>query len=252
MTHLNLAFAVSSSKNDWSFGESDADVKAIVDAAHAAGVKVLASLGGGADTGTVYKQYNTPSNDAALVTNLDAFLTKYDLDGADLDLESESNLGANYTTFVQQVIATLRPKGKLVTAATGSFLQGGYTKGVLQTFDFVSLMIYANNLNAYASESKWVLDAGVPKDKIVMGTGFHAADTDDNNEISYSDLLKKDPDAWEKVQFNYNNITYYLADVDMTKQITTMSKAYGGIMVWTYTEDVTGDHSLWKAIQDTL
>jgi hypothetical protein len=36
------------------------------------------------------------------------------------------------------------------------------------------------------------------------------------------------------------------------KQLTTFSKGYGGIMFWEYTEDVPGDHSLWKAIQDTL
>ena len=252
MTHLNLAFAISSPKNDWNFEESDEDVKAIVDAAHAAGVKVLASLGGGAGTGTVYKQYNTPSNDTALVANLDAFLTKYNLDGADIDIESTNNLGANYATFVSKVIATLRPKGKLVTAAVALFLKSGYTKETLQSFDFVSLMIYANNTNAYTTDSKWLIDAGMPKSKLVFGTGFHAADVDDNNEISYSTLLTMDPDAWEKVQFKFNNISYYLADVDMTKQITNMSKGYGGIMVWTYTEDVTGEHSLWKAIQDSL
>ena len=252
MTHLNLAFAISSPKNDWNFEESDADIKAIVDAAHAAGVKVLASLGGGAGSGTVYKQYNTPSNDAALVANLDAFLTKYNLDGADIDIESTNNLGANYATFVKQVVATLRPEGKLVTAAVALFLKSGYTKETLQSFDYMSLMIYANNTNAYNTDSKWLTDLGISKAKLVLGTGFHAADTDDNNEISYSTLLMMDPDAWEKLTFKYNNITYYLADVDMTKQITTMSKGFGGVMVWTYTEDVTGEHSLWKAIQDTM
>jgi len=47
MTHLNLAFATATGTNDWAMGASDADVKAIVDAAHAAGTLVLASLGGG-------------------------------------------------------------------------------------------------------------------------------------------------------------------------------------------------------------
>ena len=39
------------------------------------------------------------------------------------------------------------------------------------------------------------------------------------------------------------------AGVDMIKQLTTLSKSYGGIMFWEWTEDTTDEHSLWKTIQ---
>jgi hypothetical protein len=52
MTHLNLAFATADSSNQWDMGDSDSDVAALVTAAHAKGVLVLASLGGGGITST--------------------------------------------------------------------------------------------------------------------------------------------------------------------------------------------------------
>src|SRR5450755_3839826 len=116
MTHLNLAFFTATGGNDWTdaSGQSDSDVKALVAKAHAAGVKVLVSLGGGGGDTTVVNQYKNPSNDDALVSNLDALLTRLNLDGADIDIEKESKaeVGDNYAAFVSKVIAKLHPEGK--------------------------------------------------------------------------------------------------------------------------------------------
>ena len=126
MTHLNLAFATASTSNAWDMGASDADVKALVDAAHAAGVKVLASLGGGGGDQTVIAQYSAPGQLAPLVSNLDAFVAAHDFDGVDVDIEDPSNLGAGYTAFVNATLAALRPEGKLVTAAVAEYLQDSH------------------------------------------------------------------------------------------------------------------------------
>ena len=64
--------------------------------------------------------------------------------------------------------------------------------------------------------------------------------------------MKADPNAWSKNQTTVNGATINYTGVDTMKQLTTFSKGYGGIMFWEYSEDVPGDHSLWKAIQDTL
>src|SRR6185312_2877172 len=117
MTHLNLAFATATSQNGWDMGASDGDVAALVSAAHAHGTRVLASLGGGGGDQTVIASYEDAGNVPALVQNLDSFVAAHELDGVDVDIEDPSHLGADYTTFVDAVVATLRPEGKLVTAA---------------------------------------------------------------------------------------------------------------------------------------
>src|SRR5258708_453526 len=42
MTHLNLAFATATAQNGWALGAADAHVKALLDAAHAPGTRLLA------------------------------------------------------------------------------------------------------------------------------------------------------------------------------------------------------------------
>jgi chitinase len=257
MTHLNLAFALGNSKNDWDMGESDADVKAIVDKAHAAGVKVLASLGGGAGSGSVSNQFKTPANVAPMVANLDAFLKRLNLDGADIDVESGSNLGAAYATFVAKTISVLRPEGKLVTAAVAQYLTqgnpGGPDKATLQSFDFINLMIYGPDLTRYMSEATyWTQTEGMPKEKLAFGVGFHGSDTDDNVEYSYAQLMKMDANAWNKTELVIKGVTIQWPDVANMKAIANFSKGYGGIMIYTLLEDVDGQYSLWKAIQDTI
>jgi chitinase len=255
MTHLNLAFALANGSNDWSMGASDADVKALVDKAHAAGVKVLASLGGGGGDQSVIGRYNTPSNIDPLIANLDKFLTRLNLDGADVDIESPGNLNANFATFVSKMVATLHPEGKLVTTAIAQYLIEGassYSDTTMKSWDFINVMIYTNKMSDFTDEMAWFTGTkGVAKNKLAIGAGFFGTDSGDQ-EYAYSDIMKADSNAWSKNQATVNGKTVSYTGVDTMKQLATFSKGYGGIMFWEYTEDVPGDHSLWKAIQDTL
>jgi GH18 family chitinase len=80
-------------------------------------VRVLASLGGGGGDQTVIARYKDPANIVPLANNLDQFVTAHNFDGVDVDIEDPGNLGANYSSFVNEVVNRLRPKKKLVTAA---------------------------------------------------------------------------------------------------------------------------------------
>src|SRR5262249_56123999 len=82
MTHLNLAFAKPDDNNDWNMGASDGDVAALVGAAHAAGTKVLASLGGGGGDQAVIARYRDAGNIDDLVARLDDFVTAHHLAAA--------------------------------------------------------------------------------------------------------------------------------------------------------------------------
>src|SRR5262249_44488778 len=89
MTHLNLAFATPSGNTFTIAGNADPSIAAIVNAAHANGVKVLIAIGGangGSDT--IAAQY-TPGNVDGFVTNLVSWVNAENLDGVDVDVEGD-------------------------------------------------------------------------------------------------------------------------------------------------------------------
>ncbi|HEX3698333.1 MAG TPA: glycosyl hydrolase family 18 protein [Polyangia bacterium] len=251
VTHLNLAFALATATNGWNMGASDADVKAIVDAAHAAGVKVLPSLGGGGGDQSVIGRYNTASNVDPLVQSLDAFIAKYNFDGADIDIESPANLGANFSNFVNKVVAKLRPEGKLVTAAVAQYLQENMQDATLHQFDFVNVMIYSGLTQTMKDITYYLNTKKVPKDQVVLGAGFFGTEPGDK-EISYASIIKADPMAWSKDSTTVSGQTVNYTGMDTMKKLTEYAKTIGGIMVWDLTEDTYDDHSLMKVIQGDL
>jgi hypothetical protein len=225
MTHLLLAFGtVNSGTNDWSLGAPDADVKALAAAAHAAHVKILVSIGGADDDIGIINRYATASNIAPLVANLDALVTRLDLDGVDVDLERGNDMtsSGNFAAFAAQLVSTLRPEGKLVTAALAQYIVEDAGSGDpvvkkwLAAFDFINLMIYSTNMSTYTKElTWWTTNEGVSKDKLTWGVEFTSQLT-----------------------------------AAMAKQLTTASKAYGGVMIWEYSQST--EPTLWPAIQSSL
>jgi len=250
MTHLNLAFALATSTNQWDMGASDANVKAIVDAAHAAGVKVLPSLGGGGGDQSVLARYNDANSVGPLVDNLDAFVAAHGFDGVDIDIESPENLGAKYSTFVAMVVAKMHPEGKLVTAAVAQYLQDSMSDATLHAFDFVNVMIYSSLADTMKQGTYYVSTKKVPKNLVVLGAGFFGDSGD--NEYSYAEILKADPTAWSKDTATVSGATVHYEGMATMKQIADVSKGFGGIMMWEMSEDTTDAHSLWKVIQGEL
>jgi len=254
MTHLNLAFATVKAGNTWGFdGQSDSDVKALVDKAHAAGVKVLASLGGGGGDGSIFNNWG---NTDAMVANLDPFLTRLNLDGADIDVENPGEVGninstsqTNYDKFVEAIVAKLHPEGKLVTAAVAPWV-GGPRLSTISQYDFVNIMVYTSNLDDYTNGVNYF--KALPKTKMTLGAGFYGANDGDTNEISYAQIMAADSSAYTKNQTQVDGETYYYTGETAMKAIAAMSKNYGGIMVWDLTEDVTGTHSLWTLVQNAM
>lgn len=256
MTHLNLAFATATSSNGWSFGgTSDADAKVLIDAAHAKGVKVLISLGGAAQDISIINRYKDAANIQPLAQSLDAFVDRLNLDGVDVDVERGADMKAsgNFDEFCDALIKIFRPKGKLVTTALAQYVveaagaNDPTVKAWLKAFDFINVMIYNPNMGPYTSELNWWnQNQGIEKKKLVVGLGFFGG-----NE-AYRTIMAADPNAWSKNSATVNGKTINYAGVARMKELTAMSKGWGGPMVWELSQDVTGEHSLWKAIQDTL
>jgi hypothetical protein len=251
MTHLNLAFATATTSNGWDLGAADGDVKALVDAAHAAGVKVIASLGGGGGDQSVIARFKDAANVPPLVASLDQLVAAHNLDGVDLDIEDGNHLGADYSTFVSAIIATLRPERKLVTAAVAQYLQGSMSDATLHSFDFVNVMIYSNYNDSVSAMSYYANDKAVPKQRITLGAGFFGTDRS-SNEYAYKDIIAADGSAWSKDQATVNNNVVNYTGMASMKKLAEYSRGFGGIMFWELSEDTTDAHSLYKVIQAAM
>jgi GH18 family chitinase len=251
MTHLNLAFASSTSSNDWNMGATDDEVKALVDAAHAAGTQVLASLGGGGGDQTVIARFKDSGNIPDLVGKLDSFVAAHQFDGVDVDIEDANNLGTNYSLFVNAVVAKLRPEGKLVTAAVAQYLQDSMSDDTLHQFDFVNVMTYSTYADGVSQLTYYAETKAVPKTKLTLGAAFFGTDAN-GTEYSYSDILKADANAWNMDQATVQGNAVRYTGMATMKQIAEYAKGFGGIMFWELSEDTTDSHSLYKVIQDTL
>ena len=225
MTHLDLAFGtIKAGTNDWSLGAPDDDVKAIAKTAHDAHVKVLVSIGGADDDIGIINRYATAENIQPLVDNLDAFITRLDLDGVDVDLERGSGLkvSTNFPDFLAKLIAKLRPQGRVVSTALAQYIiedtgdDASKTAPWLTSYDFINLMIYNKDINVYTKELNWwTTQRHIPKSKLTWGVDF----TGGTNAATI-------------------------------KALTEASKADGGVMAWELSQDAAPP--LWKAVQDSL
>lgn len=265
VTHLNLAFGdppkcdgVCTIHSDMNFSfkkQTAADIDAIVAAAHAAGVKVLLSIGGGGGDQMIIQFYNAGLS-TQLVASLDKFVREHQLDGVDVDIEDPSNMGAPFATFVSTVSSTFHPEGKLVTAAVAKYLQDSMPDSALHQLDFINVMNYSSYASAVAALQFYAQDKKIPKTKIVLGVPFFASNPGDSKEEDYRTILAAYPNAW-KVDIVGGGLLdngqefHYLGEKTMVQE-TELGKRYGGIMIWEAMGDAPAPHSLLQVIKKNL
>jgi hypothetical protein len=257
MTHLNLAFVnpplcagPCTPQSDLTLAANasltDDALKAIVDAAHAHGTKVLISLGGDGGDRRIMQFYNAGLS-AELTDAVDAYLRKHDIDGVDVDVEQPTQMGVPYTTFVKTLVAKLRPQGRLITTAVAQYIQAGTQDEVLPLFDIVNVMIYGTYERSVADMAWWANVKHVPKEKLTLGIGFH----------NFSTILANYPNAWAVDTVgggSYRNgaVIAYQGENTVARE-TQLGAQYGGAMIWELTQDDPGAaHSLLKVIQQNL
>jgi chitinase len=257
MTHLNLAFinppicaGPCTAQSDMALAGNrsltDEALKTIVDAAHARGTKVLISIGGDGGDKNIMQFYNAGLS-AELTAAIDAYLDKHDIDGVDVDVEQPTQMGVPFTTFVKTLVAKLRPKGKLVTAAVAQYIQAGAQDDVLPLFDIVNVMIYGSYERSVTDMAYWANNKHVPKEKLTLGIGFH----------NYSTLLASYPNAWAVDTvgggaYRDGAVFSYQGENTVGRE-TQLGAQYGGAMIWELTQDdPSAPHSLLKVIQKNL
>ena len=262
ITDLYLAFAnppkcqrVCTPASDMRFsidGETDGDIDMIVRAAHARGIRVVASIGGGGGDQQIIQFYNVGLS-APVVASLRTFISAHNLDGVDLDIEDPSNMGAPFLTFTTALTATFHPDGKLITAAVARYLQGSMPDAALHQFDLLNIMNYSSYSSVVAALDFYANQEKIPASKLVLGVPFFGSSDDDGREESYKNILAAYPNAWKVDLVGGGPLDdglafHYVGESTMAQE-TELGKKYGGIMFWDLTDDAPEPHSLLKAIE---
>jgi chitinase len=258
LTHVNYAFLVPNADgtvadlaNPWKLDE-------VATRAHAAGVKILISVGGWGWDSQFEAFAADPAARTAFVGLLRTFVADHGIDGVDIDWEYP-NQGASATNFLA-LMAELRaalPSGALLTAAVVA--QGATGEGILpEVFplvDFINVMAYdgpgpSHSPYGYAESSlAYWTGRGLPRDKMVLGVPFYSRPV----EVPYRKLVATSPDASLVDEIDYFGTTVNYNGIATIKAKTELAmRRASGIMAWALAHDTSDSTSLLAAIDETV
>ena len=258
LTHLNYAFLQANPDGSLNTtGMNLPKMQTIISDAHKAGVKVLISVGGAANT-----QLSAAATNARvkLIANIEGFANQYGFDGIDIDWEGPANSteGAAYLALLQKLYVDLHPKGKLVTTAVGTWFGANIPNASFAYLDFLNIMAYDGDgvdhspFSLAQSDLSYWLGKGLPKSKAVLGVpfyGYDAAGRVTYTETQYKDIVARDASAANK---DFSNGVGYNGIPTIEKKTQLAMTSASGIMIWQLSEDTTGVTSLLSAIYNTM
>lgn len=264
LTHINLAFVNPDETGTLVCDAPDQTVRAIVDKAHAAGVKVLMSMGGAGNS----QYYPALLVDAeprkAFVDRIAAYVDAHGLDGIDLDIEGDADplFWSCYEPWVAELRTLCDDKGLLLTTAVGNWYADRITKKTYERFDRIGLMAYDNDIDTSHSTFQYAKDCigffsvlrRIPKDKLLLGVPFYGRGYDEsgkldwNTYIAYRDLLALDPEAGSKDESN----GYGYNGIGTLRQKCDIARDCAGMMIWELSQDADGDASLLRLMREAL
>ena len=267
VTHINLWFLNPDTLGN--FTQDFSSLQPFINAAHAKNVKVLASIGGGSPH-PYYHELLMDDKRAMFVTNLISVVTKYNLDGIDVDLEG-GDIDENYEKFVVDLASVLRSKNKMITAAIAVYYKDKLSDKALAQYDFVNVMSYdrtgswrpekpgPHSTYAHAVEDLeyFGVERKIPKDKMVLGVpfygyGFGPELTSPAIGMNYGQIVAQFPGAELSDEYKMpdGKILYYNG-IETIKQKTALAKEKAsGIMIWQVKGDAPEKLSLLQAINE--
>jgi GH18 family chitinase len=242
LNYINYAFAKEGADGSVTLTPPTKPLGDLVKQGHAAGARVLLSVGGwnNGDATPFATLSGNPTARAAFVSAVDGLIDQFQLDGIDIDWEfPRGDVVASYTALMQALSATLRPKNKLVTiaAAPSNYGSEGITADALQYIDLVNIMAYDGGQGAGHSPFALAQNAlqfwagkGLPASKAILGVPFYSQP----GLTAYSALVRSDPSAANVDQVGdqfYNGIPTVQAKTDLAMT------SGGGIMAWDLSQD---------------
>jgi len=250
LTHINYAFIRPS--NDGSGGldslNDPSELQSLVSQAHAHGVKVCISVGGGSWCNFAGLASNATAR-TTFTNNMINFVNTYNLDGVDIDWEFPDGHESEYDLLMNELGVAMHSRGKILTAAV-LYVQASCPSSVFGYVDFLNIMAYdmgyphSEYSNTVWALNYWRVTRGLPKEKAVLGVPFYGKDSA-GNYYSYSDLVAQDPQA----PYKDNVGGVYYNGIQTIKDKTTLALDQGGgIMIWELSTDTHDGTSLLRAI----
>jgi chitinase len=238
----------------------------VVSAAHAAGVKVMASIGGANNSGAFSGIAASSGARLAFANSVKSLCESNSLDGVDIDWEFPANAqdSANFTLLLKQLRTTLGTKVISVDVAADGEKGQWINKAAATIPDFYNVMSYdytgANDaggvvVGQHAPYSKasiamnyWRVK-GVPKENIILGVPFYGKNFDAGAAaVNYNSIMSSNPNL--SLDADSVGRTYFNGVTTIKKKATLVAQQeYGGIMIWQIAQDMpSGPKSLLDAL----
>lgn len=257
---------------------------ALVDSAHAHGVEVYFSVGGGDGSGNFPGMAKNEQSRNRFIKEVRQYIFENCLDGVDIDWEYWSGYATNtvvpaeseaLVTLLRDLRAQLAPFKLGISIDVGGSDWAGkhFYDEVTDYADDLQMMGYdfsgtwsapgphssfddaigsGNSVNS-TGLAYWVNYRGWPKEHLLLGVPFYGKDFDNQGGayIDYSQILGLFPGAY--LTDRVNNI-YYDGTLTMARKTQyVVDNNYSGIMIWEITQDGSVDStSLLGAIDRTL
>ncbi len=257
LTHINYAFLTPNKDGTFAPIGNPAELREIVEKAHAKGVKVLISVGGwGWD-----EEFETVAADPSLrnrfTNELLLVLDAHELDGADIDWEfPDAGVSSeNFLALINDLRSAL-PRKLLTTAVVAFGSTGeGIPASSFELFDFVNIMAYDGegpNHSPYELAQDaldYWLGRGLPATKAVLGVPFYSRPI----YRPYWKIVEKDPQAayLDEVKLLSTTINYNGIPTMQRKTELALQRA-SGVMIWALNYDNSDETSLLSAIHRVI
>ena len=263
VTHLNIAFA-----NPDRNGQLQTDgvsITHVVQKAHEAGLKVFIALAGGAAKLADWKDWITPDNRSAFISDIMGYVTSHNLQGVDVDIEW-STVNDDYSGFVLELRDSIDQYGLEMSAALpGIYRYPEISDEALAAFDWINLMVYdltgpwapnspgPHSPYSFAENSiDYWLNQGLEKNRMTLGVPFYGYDfTNQNNvkSVTFAGMVNLDEAHAELDQVG---AIYYNGLPTITQKTELALQELSGIMIWELGQDHFGEFSLLKRIDETI
>lgn len=192
-THICYAFAIPGTDGNIGSVDGASVLTDLVNRAHANNVKVLLSIGGWLTSSPSNTPFEAISTNPTAINNLANacanLITKYNLDGIDLDWEYPTTK-ARWNSVATVLGNRFHSMGKLFTAAVSeSGSNNGDHYDNVSMLDLVNIMCYGGDALASSSMAYWT-SRGVPQSKRMLGVPFYSGDNNTAEHIRKSNLAK--------------------------------------------------------------
>ncbi len=267
LTRVIYAFAIPQSTGALDLSDLT-QVDALVTAAHAQGVEVFLSVGGGAGSGNFPVLAADAGTRRTFVLGVRDYLAAHCLDGVDIDWESwtkDSNNvpvaseKANLVALLEELRNALEPAGLKISidVFAANWFGQHYDDAVHPLVDYVHVMGYdfsgpwsapgphssfeqviGSGSGASATGlAYWTRYRNWPKAKLLLGLPFYGRDFDNNGGagIAYRDIVALYPQAPEADRVA--NIYYNGVQTITAKTRYVVDNGYPGVMIWELAHD---------------